>query len=222
MHQGGNLPVVLPLLAAGFDWLDALLPFLFVGFWILSQVFAVFRRLNGRGGPRPNDTAPGPLQPRRPAQRPFPGNQPRAGGPPGPGKQSDLEEQIAEFLRNTRGERPSPTPQPRSTQQPSRPVPAPSPAPPPAGRPGTDAGRRVGTLDAGTTVARHVQDVFSHELKHLAAGLPAAGARDAGQAAASPPPVSQAEEFATLLRSPATIRRLIMLREVLDRPVDRW
>ena len=86
MHQGGNLPVVLPLLAAGFDWLDALLPFLFVGVWILSQVFAVFRRLNGRGGPRPNDTAPGPLQPRRPAQRPFPGNQPRAGGPPGPGR----------------------------------------------------------------------------------------------------------------------------------------
>ena len=31
------------LFAAGWDFLETLLPFLFVGFWILSQVFSVFR-----------------------------------------------------------------------------------------------------------------------------------------------------------------------------------
>jgi len=221
MYQGGNLPVFLPLLAAGFDWLEGLLPFLFVGFWILSQVFAVFRRVNGRGGPRPNEAAPGPIQPRRPAQRPFAGNEPGPGGAAEPGRPSDLEEQIADFLRNVRGERPA-TPPPRAKRQPPQPVPATSPVSSPVRRPGTEADRRVGNLDASTAVARHVKDVFSHELKHLAAGLPAAAAREPSEAAPPRPPASRAEELANMLHSPTTIRQLILLREVLDRPVSRW
>jgi hypothetical protein len=40
------------LFAAGFDWLEAILPLLFVLIWIVSQVVAVFRRV--RGGAREN------------------------------------------------------------------------------------------------------------------------------------------------------------------------
>jgi hypothetical protein len=46
------------LFAAGFDWLEALLPFLFVAFWIVSQVFAVFRRLQGGGRQQPQPPRP--------------------------------------------------------------------------------------------------------------------------------------------------------------------
>ena len=38
-----------PLLAAGFDWLEALLPLLFVFIWIVSQVLNVFRRVAAAG-----------------------------------------------------------------------------------------------------------------------------------------------------------------------------
>jgi hypothetical protein len=38
-----------PLFAAGFDWLEAVLPLLFVFIWIISQVVAFFRRVGGRG-----------------------------------------------------------------------------------------------------------------------------------------------------------------------------
>ncbi|MEI7861456.1 MAG: hypothetical protein WCJ21_02445, partial [Planctomycetota bacterium] len=52
-----SAPVV-PLLAAGFDWLEAVLPFLFVVIWIISQIMALFRRVSGGGAgaapaPRP-------------------------------------------------------------------------------------------------------------------------------------------------------------------------
>ena len=36
-----------PLFAAGFDWLEAILPLLFVLIWIISQVVAVLRRVRG-------------------------------------------------------------------------------------------------------------------------------------------------------------------------------
>jgi hypothetical protein len=80
----------------------------------------------------------------------------------------------------------------------------------------------VGTFEAGETqVARHVHDAFAHELKHLAAGLSDAGPQNAVPAAPKPR-ASQAEELAHLLRSPASIRQVILLREVIDRPTHRW
>ena len=36
-----------PLFAAGFDWLEAVLPLLFVIIWLMSQVVAFFRRVGG-------------------------------------------------------------------------------------------------------------------------------------------------------------------------------
>ena len=241
-----------PLFAAGFDWIEALLPFLFVAFWIISQVFAVFRRLQGGG-----------RQPQPPVRIDRPRGQPR---PPGGGAdvRSELERQIQEFLRQATGEqarrpggppepaRPATPAQPRA-DQPSRGQPRTEPARKveparierpsgqrPAAAParkdpaGAATAKRVpgrqtvppapGSVAAslapqGESVARHVQDAFSHDLTHERGGL----AHDAPGAE----PVMRrtndlAAELAEMLRSPAATRRAILLREVLERPVDRW
>jgi hypothetical protein len=61
-----------------------------------------------------------------------------------------------------------------------------------------------------------VSEAFSHELAHLRGDLATA----APQPAAAP--ATQAQELVRLLRQPATVRQLILLGAVLDRPVDRW
>jgi hypothetical protein len=230
-----------PLFAAGFDWLEALLPFLFVAFWIISQVFAVLRRIGG--GPQP------------PARIDRPRPQPRPAGD----LRSELEKQIEEFLRQSSGEqsrRPAPQAEPaRPVPGPARPAPEPvvrrpPPAAPPAQppRPVTAPSRpartererpavdpreaRRRTRPATVTpssaaaplpsavepVARHVQDAFSHDLAHSRGGL----AHEATPPEPAQQPGSLAAELAEMLRSPAATRRAILLSEVLERPVDRW
>jgi len=237
------------LFAAGFDWLEALLPFLFVAFWIVSQVFAVFRRLQG-GGRQP----PPPPRPRfDPARdRPLP---PQPVAEDAGDLRSDLEKQIAEFLREATGEkRPQPTVNQRPVNPPpikkSEPVSAPRPQPPrpdrrvDAERQGPQTpraaapGRReqkkaVAPRDLAArppempsqpqteSVARHVQDAFSHELTHLRGTISQDSAEQTG-GTPRPTAPTQADELVHLLRSPATIRQVILLREILDRPVDRW
>jgi hypothetical protein len=240
------------LFAAGFDWLEALLPFLFVAFWIVSQVFAVFRRLQGGGQQQPQPPRPR-FDPARDRPRPP---QPAAEG--AGDLRSDLEKQIAEFLREATGEkRPQPTGNQRPVNQPpvkkSEPVSAPrpqSPRPdrradserqgpqtPRAAAPGKrEQKKAVAPRDLAArppemppqpqqpqteSVARHVQDAFSHELTHLRGTI---REDDAQQGGGTPRPMAptQAEELVHLLRSPATIRQVILLREILDRPVDRW
>jgi len=44
-----------PLFAAGFDWLEAVLPLLFVLIWLMSQVVAFVRRVGGRTQSRVDD-----------------------------------------------------------------------------------------------------------------------------------------------------------------------
>ena len=70
------------------------------------------------------------------------------------------------------------------------------------------------------SVARHVQDAFSRELTHLRGAI----TQDEPQAGAAPrtSAPTQAEELMHLLRNPVTVRQVILLREILDRPVDRW
>ena len=228
-----NAPVACLLFAAAIDWLESLLPVLFVGFRILSQVFAIFRRVAGGG-----EAAKG-----NGGARPQPPAAPEAG----PELRGDLQKQIEEFLRQATGERPvQPKPQPRPIAQPKpaapRPVVAKAVTPPAlssretAPRAGVE--RNVGSFAAGKTdVARHVQDAFAHDLKHDRPGIGLANAplragRSplAGQPAAAPAapkrtaklPVSTAAELLEALRNPATIRQTILLREVLERPVDRW
>jgi len=212
------------LIAAGFDWLEALLPFLFVAFWIVSQVFAVVRRLQGGGRQQPP-----PLPRFDPARdRPRP-PQPAAGDAADP--RSDLEKQIAEFLREATGEKkPQPTSKNREPATAARPQPPRVAAPvqreqrnvvPP---PETTVKPMAATPPMQTgnteTVARHVQDAFSRELTHLRGTI----TQEDSQAGGTPrlATLTQAEELMHLLRNPSTIRQVILLREVLDRPVDRW
>lgn len=197
--------VLPPLLAAGIDWLEAILPVLFVGFWILSQIVALVRRVGG-GPARP----PVIEVPRRPAA----GRRP----PDGPieDARTELERQIAEFLREAQGQ-----------AQPRRPVGTAKPKPPPAAPPPP---RPVGELAARPTdVARHVEDAFAHELGHLHSGLESADKRDTPPALGPPAHErrettrgSVAYELVRTIRDPATIRQAVLLREILERPVDRW
>jgi hypothetical protein len=228
------------LLAAGFDWLEALLPFLFVAFWIVSQVFAVVRRLQGGGRQQP------PPRPRfDPARdRPRP-PQPAAGDAVDP--RSDLEKQIAEFLREATGEKkPQPTVRNREPVTAARPQPPRperradaerrGPRAPRVATPGQREQQKVVAppenavkpmaatppMQTGNTesVARHVQDAFSRELTHLRGTITQEDAQAGGTPRLATP--TQAEELVHLLRNPSTIRQVILLREVLDRPVDRW
>ena len=231
-----------PLLAID---LEGLLPFLFVAFWIVSQVFAAIKRAGQGAAPPPGRPRPVP-GPARPPQ-----NVDEA--------RREMARQIEDFLRQASGqERPADRP-PQAPARPQRQPPA-APAgrpaagrqrPPqrsatpaertPAGRPPAAAappkpaagGRKlepqigaapITTLkpsladrDAGgrerETVERHVREAFSRDLPHLAAD-----AADTPRPAAA----TSAESLVRKLRDPATIRDLVILREILDRPVDRW
>ena len=221
------------LFAAGFDWLEALLPFLFVAFWIVSQVFAVFRRLQGGGRQQP----PPPPRPRFDPVRDRP-RPPQPAGEDAADQRSVLEKQIAEFLREATGEKkPQPTIN-QPTMQKSEPGTATRPQPPRAAAPvrrerepkknavtRESAARITETApqqpqSQSESVARHVQDAFSRELTHLRGAI----TQDEPQAGAAPrtSAPTQAEELMHLLRNPVTVRQVILLREILDRPVDRW
>lgn len=204
--------VCLPL-AAGLDWLEALLPILFVLFWIVSQIVNVVRGVAGR------------------ARRPEPPPPPRRGPPAGQAAQieAELQRQIEAFRRHqaeqmkaarsgvaakpARELKPQP-PRP-SRAQPRRPESAPAAA-------GGD--RHLGRLDkGGTDVARHVQDVFGQEMAHLPTPLEAApAAPSAATAGGTPSRVATANELVAALRNPVTLRQLILVRELLERPVGRW
>lgn len=219
------------LFAAGFDWLEAILPILFVGFWILSQVFAVFRRVAGGPARPPVVRLPDAA---REAPRQPPPPLPRDGDP-----RAELERQIADFLRQVTGETPAAKPQPpRQSPQPlveptRRPQPvapaakAPRPAAP-AAMPVSErasGARQVGSLDMGpSAVARHVQDAFAHKLGHLHSGLESRTDEPAQAKAARRVTGGglSARDLVDAARDPATIRQAILLREILERPVDRW
>jgi hypothetical protein len=218
----------IPLLAAGLDWLEGLLPLLFVLFWIMSQVWGVFRKVAGNGDAKP----PRPLP--RPAPRPVP-EAPWLEEEPlrdDADVRSAIEKQIEEFLRET-GSRP----QPNAGAQPPRPVRRPR-RPPPRERPAASSGPSSsasasapvsGRRPAGgaavtplaermSDIARHVEDAFADDLVHRKATAPAADrptAIDGG-------PKAAAADLVAALRNPATLRQLILVREILERPVERW
>jgi len=189
------------LLAARFDWLEGLLPLLFVLIWVVSQVMGVFRKAAGGDAARRAPPAPRPRRPPADVDE-------LAGGRP-----VDVDREIEEFLRRSLGERgrqppapPSPVarpPKPRpKPARPRRPVTAGGPPPlPPRGSQDGD-------------IARHVESAFAHDLAHES---PAAE-----QAATTPATISPAVDMAATLRSPAGLRQLVLMREVLERPTQRW
>lgn len=205
-------PTSVPILfAAGIgDWLEALLPVLLGLFWIVSQVF---NALKAAGRARQQPPVVRPPRP-RPVAEPARAEDIRA----------ELERQIGEFL-----ERPKP---PVERPPPRRPRPAGGPT---AGRKGPrQAGQALPMPGVGATavpdrvpsaaerssVARHVQDAFGHELEHIASSLP--GAPPVGAEPQRPGAANPVAELASALRNPATLRQLVLLREILERPVDRW
>lgn len=190
------------LIAAGGDWLEGLLPLLFVLFWIVSQVFNVVRRVGGRQPP-PAARPPAPPRPR-----------PRAGEDD---VRTELERQIEEFLK-TSGRRAAPAGGAETTRP--RPEPKPRTATPPPARPARPergAGRAPVAVRPSPVggVARHVEDAFGHELEHLAPGL-------GGEASAARETRPRAAAIVEMLRDPVTLRHAVLLREILDRPVERW
>ena len=205
-----NIPL---LFAAGLDWLEGLLPFLFVLFWIVSQVFNAFKAM-GRGRPQPPVVRP---------PRPAP-NVPRADDIRG-----QLDRQIGEFLERQAGQRDRPVERPRQPVRPrsaantpagrpeARATRVPPPPAAPAAKPKVAERAAVGT--AGSDVARHVHDAFAHELDHLSTSIAAGAPVNADSRRPVAPP---AAELVTMLRNPTTLRQLILLREVLDRPTERW
>jgi hypothetical protein len=183
------------VVAAGLDWLEGLLPFLFVLIWIVSQVMNLFR------GAANKPPVPPAANPRRPV--------PPQGGEPG----EQLDAEIDEFLRRSLGRpprQPSPAVKPA---QPPRPRPR-RPAAPPAEvvRPAAVIGQR--TSESGGDIAGHVAGAFAHDLAHQSPDRVAAATPRTEPSAAS--------DLAAALRAPGGLRQLILMREVLERPTHRW
>ncbi len=219
--------------AAGLDWLEGLLPVLFVLFWLVSQVVNVFRNVAGRGQPRPR-----PVEPVRPP-RPDPQRVEEV--------RTDLERQIEEFLTQKAGRRGEPAPGPARTPPQRQPVRVKTeqprvekrrlekagPAAPPtrglrAESVNADVAKKpqpppphLGSLGShGGDIARHVRDAFADDLEHRPSRLPKPTAAAAEPAALRP--AVAGSDLVTLLRDPAALRQLFIVREVLERPVDRW
>lgn len=228
--------------AAGLDWLEGLLPVLFVLFWLVSQVVNVVRNVAGRGQPRPRPQPGEPVRPPRPDRERV--EEVRA----------DLERQIEEFLTQKAERRGEPAPAP--VRIPPRPQATPvrdkterlrsekprierlrtektGPTAAPARGSRAESviadvvkksqppAPQLGSLGShGGDIARHVRDAFADDLEHRPSRLAKPMAAAAEPAAARP--AVAASDLVTLLRDPAALRQLFIVREVLDRPVDRW
>ena len=191
-------------LAAGIDWLETLLPILFIGFWVLSQIVAIGRKIAGRPADagRENRPAAPPPVPRRRQQKAADETRPRL-----PGGGGDLHEEIREFLGRASA--------------------------PPAPRPVPREPRAAVAMSAGSrkpkeisSIAERVRADFAKELDHLSSPLTSRPLAGDESAAGSPPvvpaAVAAAQDIASMLRSPERLRHLVVLREILERPVDRW
>jgi hypothetical protein len=194
------LAIAPPLLANGLDWLEALLPVLFVLFWILSQLVAVVKKVVGSG-----ERSQQPQQPQTPpVRRPRPVAVDR-------GDRGELQDEIREFLRRELPDR-----------RPSMPRPVmPKPSAQFVER-SKEMSEPLPSSVSGESIAERVKQDFAKELEHLSTPLTAdrsLASPQPGGAVAKRAPVA---EVVRSLRSPATLRELVVIREILDRPVDRW
>lgn len=207
------MAVALPV-AAGIDWIEAILPLLFLLFWIVSQVRALF-------GGAARDKPARPVVVRQPPRPPAADDE----------AHRELARQIEEFVRRSGAARPdsrasgsaaerrlrdavtarpaAPRPRVTASRPPARAAVPPSPQQQPSA---------LGSLGGhATDVARHVAGAFAHEIEHLSAGL--------GEGETAPRRAARTAAAAGIvaaLRDPRTLRQLVIMREVLDRPVDRW
>lgn len=250
-----------PLLAAGFDWLEAILPLLFVFIWIVSQVLNVFRRVAAAGrreeddeededdlveviGRQRNGTrrcpscghqfvaaaaaiAPCPECGRLTLDE-TPADLDLVDDLPVQSDREAIEAEIDAFLGRSR-QQPPPLPQP-ARQRPLAPA-ADSLAEPVAAM----LAAAGSTARANDEISRHIHDVFDKGLGRLPDGTvenpwadlePAKQGGRPSRAAAVEGDVAAigatTGSLAAMLKNPATIRQALLLREVLDRPTNRW
>lgn len=183
--------------AAGLDWLEGLLPILFVVIWIVSQVVNLLR-----GARRPE------------ARQPPPPAAPAAGQRDA----IDVDREIEEFLRRTLapGTRPTPS-SPAATAARGRPPQAPVAEPPPL----PAATRRpIRERTGGGDVAAHVKEAFAGDLAHQQ--VAGATAAPPGPSQHRPAAASAAVELVATLRRSGGLRQLMLVHEVLARPTHRW
>ncbi|NBV45461.1 MAG: hypothetical protein EBR86_07425 [Planctomycetia bacterium] len=231
------------------DLLEYLVPILFAVFWILSRLAAVIRRLAGPPVKPPafppeivrelSRRAPRPAVPPAAPPRPLPA----AGGPADP--REELARQIEEFLsvRGTPAAQRNMAPRQAAAKPPAQRPPAQKPvtqapgprrpatpraapprpdkpaapsAPRPVAQPVPTVGGVIGSTTVGglaarsTDVVRHLDGSFPHPARLPLPAAPVA------------PTAPVAAELVAALRDPGSLRRMILLREILDRPVARW
>jgi hypothetical protein len=208
-------PISSPLLAAGLDWLEGLLPLLFVVIWVASQVLNLFR-----GARRGKAVKPPPIPQAERRPRPVPRApqpvRPAAGGDPN--GEVALDQEIEAFLRRTLQ---------RDQQTEGVELPAPSRPRRNGGKPPRRRARSqveavtVPPLPAtprssaaGEDIASHVEHAFAHDLAHASPTTIDSG----------PPRVADSSAAALMaaIQSPGGLRQLVLMHEVLERPTHRW
>jgi hypothetical protein len=271
-----------PLLAAGFDWLEAVLPLLFLFLWIISQVAAVVRRVTrgaGRAGEDDDDEDEAEIDVtelfrevrNRNGSRRCHGcgttfAAPAAAHAPCPecglltaaeddaeeveekrSSADSLDDEIAAFLKQFQQD------PPEKRQPAALPVPPPVPlqsvrlpaSPQQQQRTPIRSSLRSPTRSAATTgnvsgINQHVHEVFDKGLAHLPEGVVENPWTDLEQGAdlaqdsdreqgavgevrlgAAGQPIDYSS-LAAVLANPISLRQAVVLREVLERPTERW
>ncbi len=183
------------LLAANFDF-DTIVPIVIAIVVIVSQVVNAFRQ-----------AVKGPLgQQRLPQGRLAPPQQ-------GQGRPPELDREIENLLKRAlRGEPPRPPQQPqrlpkqRQQKQKAKKTSAEVQA---------QRTAEVSRRPSGGDITRHVEEAFAHDLAHAS---PSGTARTSATVVAT----SQIGDLIAALRSPEDLRRLIVVREILEIPTHRW
>jgi hypothetical protein len=207
-----EMQLMTPMLGAGLDWLEAVLPLIFVFIWIVSQVAAVFRKLNEKKPVRlpPRPEVRPPEAPKGAAVEPI-RRPPQPAAAPQGGLEADLRQQIEAFLKE-RSPEIIPIEPARAPAVPVASTPRKKPAKP-----------RPPKQPAMVAVSRRegMSGLTGTDMPHLTSSL----LRTARDEEPVPPPaasVAVAGTIAALLADPRSLRQAIVLREVLDRPVERW
>lgn len=194
-----DFPRAVLLAAFRGDLIDTLIPVLFVVIWIVTQVINAFR--NAAKAP------PAPVRPPQP--RPAP---PQAAGQ---GRPPELDRELQEILRRTLGVEPTVRQPPSSSRPPKPPKQKQNQKPKNQEVPVSARIPQTGSRGSRDDVARHVEAAFAHDLVHAS---PSGTAAQSVAAIAAAP----SADLIASLRSPETLRQLIIVREILEVPTHRW
>ncbi len=236
------------LLAGIDDWLQFLVPAVFVAIWLISQIMGAGRNKPApprRRQPRPDQGQGGlagqierflkevqqewadqqrPAQPGR-RRQPGPGRPPRApqgAAPPVQPQVVEAEVVEAEVVEPWGGRAPRRRPLGRLEADSGQTAAGPRP---PAARPTPPAaGPAVDRVDlADEKMAEHMQEVFEHEVGALADTSDAIHEKGpAGEPAVSAAVPTTSQAVRDMLAQPDSVRKAVVLSEILRPPQQRW